>query len=116
VDDLPLSIPTNPAPAPAPAPPDPHQKPRVALAAGLALLWGIFTLLASSPARSTPLRIPSSTGSSPSIPLPPRPAIQLALIAIDNIPPDKPWPWSRLDYSLALRSLIDYAPKASSSK
>ncbi len=46
----------------------------------------------------------------PSHPEPP--SHQLALIAIDNIPPDRPWPWSRLDYSLVLRSLIDYDPQS----
>jgi adenylate cyclase len=112
VDDLPLSIPTNPAPAPAPEPPDPNQKRRVALAAGLALLWGIFTLLAqlsgALDAFEEPLldwRISLNSYSTP-------PSDQLALIAIDNIPPDRPWPWSRLDYSLELRSLIDYAPQS----
>ncbi len=37
---------------------------------------------------------------------------RLALVAIDNIPPEKPWPWSRFDYSIVLRSLIDYAPQS----
>ncbi len=112
MDDLPLSIPTNPPPAPAPPPPDPHEKPRIALAAGLAVLWGIFTLLAqlsgALDAFEEPLldwRISLNAYPSP-------PSDQLALIAIDNIPPDHPWPWSRLDYSLTLRSLIDYAPQS----
>ena len=112
VDDLPLSIPTNPVPAPPPEPPDPHRERRVALAAGLALLWGIFTLLAqlsgALDAFEEPLldwRLSLNSYSS-------APSDQLALIAIDNIPPDRPWPWSRLDYSLALRSLIDYAPQS----
>jgi len=116
VDDLPFS--TNPAPAPAPepqpasGPPDPHQERRVALAAGLALLWGIFTLLAqlsgALDAFEEPLldwRLSLHSSAAP-------PSDQLALIAIDNIPSDRPWPWSRLDYSLALRSLIDYAPQS----
>ncbi len=112
MDELPISIPTNPVPAPPPEPPDPNQKRRVSLAAGLALLWGIFTLFAQlSGALDTfedPLldwRLSLSSNPAP-------PSDQLALIAIDTIPPDKPWPWSRLEYSLALRSLIDYAPQS----
>ena len=112
MDELPISIPTNPVPAPAPEPPDPNQKRRVSLAAGLALLWGIFTLLAqlsgALDAFEDPLldwRLSLNANPAP-------PSDQLALIAIDNIPPDKPWPWSRLEYSLALRSLIDYAPQS----
>ena len=46
MDELPITIPTNPVPPPAPEPPDPHRKRRISLAAGLALLWGAFTLLA----------------------------------------------------------------------
>ena len=112
MDELPISIPTNPAPAPAPEPPDPNQKRRVALAAGLALLWGIFTLLAQLSGALDAFEEPLldwrlSLNSSPA-----PPSDQLALIAIDNVPPDRPWPWSRLDYSLALRSLIDYAPQS----
>jgi adenylate cyclase len=114
VDDLPPSTSTKPAPAPAPEaePPDPNQKRRVALAAGLALLWGIFTLLAQLSGALDAFEDPLldwrlSLNSTPA-----PPSDQLALIAIDTIPPDKPWPWSRLEYSLALRSLIDYAPQS----
>ena len=118
MDDPSKSIPTNPTPAPAPEPqpasgaPDPNQKRRVALAAGLALLWGIFTLLAQLSGALDAFEEPLldwriSLNSSPA-----PPSDELALIAIDNIPPDRPWPWSRLDYSLALRSLIDYAPQS----
>jgi adenylate cyclase len=105
-------IPTNPAPAPAPEPPDPYRERRVALAAGLALLWGIFTLLAQLSGALDAFEEPLLDWrlSLDSYPAPP--SDQLALIAIDNIPPDKPWPWSRLDYSLELRSLIDYAPQS----
>ena len=95
-----------------PISPDPDRKRRVALAAGLALLWGIFTLLAQLSGALDAFEDPLldwrlSLGSHPA-----PPSDQLALIAIDNIPPDKPWPWSRLDYSLVLRSLIDYAPQS----
>ena len=114
MDDLPLSIPTNPVPAPAPGPPapDPHQKRRVALAAGLALLWGIFTLLAQLSGALDAFEEPLLDWRLSLHAYPAPPSDQLALIAIDNIPADRPWPWSRLDYSLALRSLIDYAPQS----
>ena len=102
-------MPTKPAPAPVP---DPHGERRVALAAGLALLWGIFTLLAQLSGALDAFEAPLLDWrlSLNSYPVPP--SDQLALIAIDNIPTDKPWPWSRLDYSLELRSLIDYAPQS----
>jgi len=112
VDDLPKSIPTKPVPVSAPKPPDPHQERRIALAAGLVLLWGIFTLLAQLSGALDAFEEPLLDWrlSLDSYPAPP--SDQLALIAIDKIPPDKPWPWSRLDYSLELRSLIDYAPQS----
>jgi adenylate cyclase len=112
VDDLPLSIPTNPVPAPAPGPPDPNEKRRVALAAGLALLWGIFTLLAQLSGALDAFEEPLLDWRLSLDAYPAPPSDQLALIAIDKIPPDKPWPWSRLEYSLTLRSLIDYAPQS----
>jgi adenylate cyclase len=112
VDDLPLSIPTNPVPAPAPGPPDPNEKRRVALAAGLALLWGIFTLLAQLSGALDAFEDPLLDWRLSLNSYPAPPSDQLALIAIDNIPSDHPWPWSRLDYSLVLRSLIDYAPQS----
>jgi adenylate cyclase len=110
VDDLPPNIPTNPAPTPAPS--DPDQKRRVALAAGLALLWGIFTLLAQLSGALDAVEEPLLDWRLSIDPAAAAPSDQLALIAIDNVPPDRPWPWSRLDYSLALRSLIDYAPQS----
>jgi adenylate cyclase len=112
VDDLPLTIPTNPVPAPPPEPPDPHRDRRVALAAGLALLWGIFTLLAQLSGALDAFEEPFLDWRLSLNSYAAHPSDQLALIAIDNIPSDKPWPWSRLDYSLALRSLIDYAPQS----
>ncbi len=112
VDDLPPSTPTKTAPAPASEPPDPHHDRRVALAAGLALLWGIFTLLAQLSGALDAFEEPLLDWRISLTPYPKPPSDQLALIAIDNIPIDKPWPWSRLDYSLALRSLIDYAPQS----
>ena len=111
MDELPLTIPTNPIPVPPAPPPDPEQRGRIALAAGLALLWGTFTLLAQLSGALDAFEDPlldwrlSLSSDAPS-------NDQLALIAIDEIPPDKPWPWSRLEYSLVLRSLIDYAPQS----
>jgi len=112
VDDLPLTISTNPVPAPPPEPPDPHYERRVALAAGLALLWGVFTLLAQLSGALDDFEQPLLDWRLSLNSYPAPPSDQLALIAIDDIPTDKPWPWSRLDYSLELRSLIDYAPQS----
>ena len=112
MDDLPLTIPTNPVPAPPPEPPDPHQKQRVTLAAGLALLWGALTLLAQLSGALNDFEEPLLDWRLSLNAYPTPPSDQLAFIAIDNIPVDKPWPWSRLEYSLALRSLIDYAPQS----
>jgi CHASE2 domain-containing sensor protein len=85
---------------------------RVALAAGLALLWGIFTLLAQLSGALDAFEAPLLDWrlSLHAYPSPPNDA--LALVAIDNIPPDNPWPWSRFRYALVLRSLIDYAPQS----
>jgi len=112
VDDIAFKIPMHPAPASALESHATDRKRRVALAAGLALLWGIFTLLAQLSGALDALEEPLLDWrlSLDSVPAPP--SEQIALIAIDNIPPDRPWPWSRLDYSLALRSLIDYAPQS----
>jgi adenylate cyclase len=101
------------APVPAHAT-DPHhnEKRRVALAAGLALLWCIFTLLAQFSGALEAFEEPLLDWRQALHSYPVPPSDQLALIAIDNIPPDRPWPWSRLDYSLVLRSLIDYAPQS----
>ena len=112
MDDLPLSIPTNPAPARPPESPDPNQKRRGALAAGLALVWGAFTLLAQFTGALDAFEEPLLDWRQSLNALPVKPSDQLALVAIDSIPEDRPWPWSRLDYSLVLRSLIDYAPQS----
>jgi CHASE2 domain-containing sensor protein len=109
VDDLSPSHPINPAPAPSSVS---DLDRRVALAAGLALLWGIFTLLAQFSGALDAFEEPLLDWRLSLVSYPATPSDQLALIAIDNISPDHPWPWSRLDYSLALRSLIDYAPQS----
>jgi adenylate cyclase len=111
VDDLPFSIPVTRKPA-LPSAPDPNLKRRVALAAGLSLLWGIFTLLAQFSGALDAFEEPLLDWRQSLTAQPVHPSDQLALIAIDNIPDDRPWPWSRLDYSLVLRSLIDYAPQS----
>jgi adenylate cyclase len=111
VEDLPFTIPTNPVPVPVDSP-DPHEKSRIALAAGLALLWGAFTLLAQLSGALDAFEEPLLDWRLSLNSLPAPPSNDLALIAIDDIPTDRPWPWSRLDYSLELRSLIDYAPQS----
>jgi adenylate cyclase len=35
-----------------------------------------------------------------------------ALIAIDHIPADRPWPWPRLEYALCLRGLLQQIPQS----
>jgi hypothetical protein len=112
VDDLPLTIPTNPAPELPPEPPDPHQKRRITLAAGLALLWAAFALLAQFSGALDEFEEPLLDWRLSLNAVPTPPSDQLALIAIDNIPAGEPWPWSRLKYTLELRSLIDYAPQS----
>jgi adenylate cyclase len=114
VEDSSARIPFS-GPASQPGHPHDHHsipKRRGALAAGLALLWCVFALLAqfsgALDAFEQPLldwRQSLAAWSHP-------PSDELALVAIDTIPPDRPWPWSRFDYSLVLRSLIDYAPQS----
>ncbi|MEJ0000330.1 MAG: CHASE2 domain-containing protein [Verrucomicrobiota bacterium] len=109
MDDL-TSIPAAPAP---PAPPrEPHLERRIALAAGLGVLWAVFTLLAQLSGALDSFEAPLLDWRLSLRAYPSPPSDQLALVAIDTIPPDKPWPWSRFDYSLVLRSLIDYAPQS----
>ena len=36
----------------------------------------------------------------------------LALIAIDRIPPERPWPWPRLDFAITLRALVPCFPQS----
>ncbi len=84
----------------------------MALAAGLALLWGTFALLAQLSGALDAFEEPLLDWRLSLHAYPAPASDQLALVAIDDIPPDRPWPWSRLDYSLVLRSLIDYAPQS----
>ena len=119
MDELPKRKPTRrkrakvaPTPATQPEPTGAPRDRRVALAAGLALLWGTFALLAQLSGALDAFEEPLLDWRLSLHSYPAPPSDQLALIAIDNIPPDRPWPWSRLDYSLELRSLIDYAPQS----
>jgi adenylate cyclase len=84
----------------------------MALAAGLALLWCMLTLLAQFSGALDGFEDGLIDWRQAQATPPAPPTDELALIAIDNIPPDRPWPWSRLDYSLVLRALIDYAPRS----
>jgi adenylate cyclase len=91
---------------------DAQRQQRVSLAAGLAMVWTVFILLAhfsgALEAFEAPLvdwRLSLHAYPSPA-------SSQLALVAIDNIPPDKPWPWSRFEYSIVLHSLNSYAPSS----
>ena len=84
----------------------------MALAAGLSLLWTIFALLAQFSGALDEFEEPSLDWRQSIHSYPTPPSDQLALVAIDTIPPERPWPWSRLDYSLMLRSLVDYAPQS----
>jgi len=111
VEELPLAIPATPAPAPPPEPPDPNQKRRIALAAGLALLWGGFALLAQFSGALDALEEPLLDWRQSMHSYPVKPSDQLALVSIEPTP-DRPWPWSRFDYALVLRSLIDYTPQS----
>ncbi len=85
---------------------------RIALAAGLAVMWSIFTLLAQFTGALETFEAPLIDWRLSLHAYPSPPNGQLALVAIDNIPPEKPWPWSRLDYSIVLHSLNDYAPQS----
>ncbi len=112
MDEPPLSLTAPPAPE---AEIDLHaqeKRRRVALAAGLILLWTVFALLAQFSGALSGLEEPLLDWRQALNPYPIPPSGQLALVAIDSIPPERPWPWSRLDYSLVLRSLIDYAPQS----
>ena len=84
----------------------------MALAAGLSLLWGIFTLLAQFSGALDAFEQPLLDWRQSLNAYAPHPSDQLSLVAIDNLPIDRPWPWSRLDYSLLLRSLINYGPQS----
>jgi adenylate cyclase len=100
-------------PSPAqPAAPAPHHDRRIALAAGLGVLWATFVLLAQLSGALDAFEDPLLDWRQAMNAYHAPPSDELALIAIDDIPSDKPWPWSRLDYSLTLRSLIDYSPQS----
>jgi adenylate cyclase len=114
VEDSSARIPFS-VPASHPGHPHDHHsipKRRGALAAGLALLWCVFALLAQFSGALDAFEQPLLDWRQSLAAWPHPPSDELALVAIDTIPPDRPWPWSRFDYSLVLRSLIDYAPQS----
>ena len=84
------------------------------LAAGLGSLWAAFILIAQFGGAFDGLEEPllDWRQSLPSLRPDQDSQNQLALIAIDYIPADRPWPWPRLDYVILLRSLLPYAPKS----
>ena len=88
-----------------------HQR-RITLAAGLAVMWTVFALLAQFSGAVDAFEAPLVDWRLSLHAYPSPPNNQLALVAIDNIPPDKPWPWSRFEYSIVLHSLNDYAPSS----
>ncbi len=91
---------------------DAQRQKRIALAAGLAVTWLIFILFAQFSGALDAFEAPLIDWRL-SLHAYPSPASgQLALVAIDNIPPEKPWPWSRFEYSILLHSLNAYAPSS----
>jgi adenylate cyclase len=94
------------------APQGAHRQPRIALAAGLAMVWTVFILLAHFSGALDAFEAPLIDWRL-SLHAYPSPASgKLALVAIDNIPAEKPWPWSRFEYSIMLHSLNSYAPSS----
>ena len=91
---------------------DVQRQKRVALAAGLAVTWSIFILLAQFSGALETFEAPLIDWRLSLHAYPSPASSQLALVAIDNIPPDKPWPWSRFEYSIVLHSLNSYAPSS----
>jgi adenylate cyclase len=88
----------------------PEVRRRVTLASSLALLWTVFTLVAQFSGAMETFEQPIVDWMQSQTAYPAPPSDQLALVEIDNIPDDRPWPWPRLDYSLMLRGLVDYVP------
>lgn len=84
------------------------------LAAGLGVLWAAFILIAQFGGAFDSLEEPllDWRQSLPALKPVTDSQNQLALVAIDYIPADRPWPWPRLDYVILLRSLLPYAPKS----
>ena len=91
---------------------DAQRQKRIALAAGLAVTWLIFILLAQFSGALDAFEAPLIDWRLSLHAYPSPASSQLALVAIDNIPPDKPWPWSRFEYSIVLHSLNSYAPSS----
>ncbi|QSR84053.1 CHASE2 domain-containing protein [Methylacidimicrobium sp. B4] len=98
------------APSPAAAQSRQNEKKRLRIAVLLASLWSILLAIFAYEgflsdweeriARWEDL-IPSESKS-----------VHFALIAIDHIPADRPWPWPRLEYALCLRGLLAQLPQS----
>lgn len=83
---------------------------RVTLASSLALLWTFFTLVAQFSGVLDSLEQPIVDWYQTLLASPVGPNPKLALVAIDEIPSDRPWPWPRLYYATMLRSIVDSVP------
>ncbi len=97
-------------PSPAAAQSRQNEKKRLRIAALLASLWSILLaifvyegFLSDWEERIARWEdfVPSESKSS-----------HFALIAIDHIPSDRPWPWPRLEYALCLRGLLAQLPQS----
>jgi adenylate cyclase len=84
------------------------------LAAGLGALLALFVLAAQFAGAFDSPEQPflDLRQSLPSLNPSPDRNKQLALVAIDYISAERPWPWPRLDYVILLRSLLPFAPKS----
>jgi len=81
------------------------------IAAGLGLFWSLlvaaFYLVGFFDDAEDALLDWEQTVFSSTVPDP-----DFALIAISRVPSDRPWPWPRLDYALALRGLVPEHPQS----
>ena len=91
---------------------DAQRQRRIALAAGRGVVWSIFILMAQFSGALDTFEAPLIDWRQSLHAYPSPPSGLLALVAIANIPPDKPWPWSRFEYSIVLHSLNSYAPSS----
>jgi adenylate cyclase len=85
---------------------------RLKLAIGLALVWAGLLLavefsggLAEIAEPITDWQMTLAAAARP-------PDTDLALLAIDRIPSERPWPWGRIDYALVLHSLLPYGAQS----
>lgn len=83
---------------------------RALIAILLSILWTGLTLLAHFFEILEPFEIHWADWEPAA--LHPTPSTHLALIAIDRIPGDRPWPWPRLEYAMVLRGMISCLPES----